>query len=173
MQATPVGVATSLINDFRAAYEHPSLANIAIAGLGIVPEARSLREVGSVARELRSLVHTEARQAERTFQTYTKVNAETRAVYTGRASGTGTPAQNIARRDASHHMNQHGYGPATPDKSSTSAAAIRGREQQMIERNGGAQSQRGTSGNRINGISERNSNGPACRAAATAEVGAC
>jgi RHS repeat-associated protein len=115
----------------------------------------------------------QAVRTERTFQTYTKANPESRKVYSGRTSGTGTPAQNIARRDASHQMTREGYGPARLDKSSSNAQAVRGREQQMIERNGGAQSQGGTSGNKINGISDKNPSGPACKAAASKEFGPC
>lgn len=123
-------------------------------------EVGSLRAAGEV-------------QAGKTYQTYTKVNAETGVVYSGKTSGKGTPLQNIARRDAGHHMNQQGFGPAQLDKSSANPQAIRGREQQLIERNGGAQSQGGTSGNKINGISPQNPNGAACRAAAIKEFGPC
>ncbi|MEE4244917.1 MAG: RHS repeat-associated core domain-containing protein [Kangiellaceae bacterium] len=45
---------------------------------------------------------------------------------------------------------------AEPDKVSENSAAIRGREQQLIDANGGAKSQGGTSGNAINGISDKN-----------------
>jgi len=55
-------------------------------------------------------------------------------------------------------MNQQGFGRATLDQTSSSKNAIRGREQQMIEKNGGAKSQGGTSGNSINGISDKNKN---------------
>jgi hypothetical protein len=55
-------------------------------------------------------------------------------------------------------MNEDGYGPAVLDKSSSNGAAIRGREQQLIDAHGGAQSTGGTSGNRINGISATNKN---------------
>jgi len=92
----------------------------------------------------------------KTFQTYTKTNPRTGQVYCGRTSGCGTPEQNIARRDAGHHMNKEGYGPAVLDKSSSNSAAIRGREQQVIDAFGGAKSTGGTSGNRINGISPKN-----------------
>lgn len=91
-----------------------------------------------------------------TYQTYIKVNEETGQTYSGRTSGTGTPEQNVARRDAGHHMNEQGYGPAELDKTATDKDAIRGREQQNIDANGGAQSQGGTSGNAINGISPKN-----------------
>ncbi|MHB8254361.1 MAG: RHS repeat-associated core domain-containing protein [Acidiferrobacter sp.] len=93
-----------------------------------------------------------------TYQTYTKTNPDTGEVYSGRTSGDSSPEANIARRDASHHMNNKGYGPAQLDKSSTNAAAIRGREQQLIESNGGAKSMGGTSGNAINSISPTNPN---------------
>ena len=52
--------------------------------------------------------------------------------------------------------NDKGFGPAQLDKSSANKDAIRGREQQLIDANGGAQSQGGTSGNAINGISDSN-----------------
>ncbi|RXZ63901.1 RHS repeat-associated core domain-containing protein [Pelagerythrobacter rhizovicinus] len=113
-------------------------------------------------------------RSERTFQTYIKTNSRTREVYSGRTSGTGTPAQNVARRDGGHQaLNRQGYGPARLDRTSRDPQAIRGREQQLIERNGGARSQGGTSGNQINGISDRNPQGAACRAKATAEFGPC
>jgi hypothetical protein len=104
--------------------------------------------------------------AAKTFQTYTKTNVETGEVYSGRTSGTGTPAENVAARDAGHAMTKEGYGPAQLDKSSSNAGAIRGREQQLIEANGGAKSTGGTSGNSINGVSPRNPNAQAYKDAA-------
>ncbi|HEX7115417.1 MAG TPA: RHS repeat-associated core domain-containing protein [Steroidobacter sp.] len=92
----------------------------------------------------------------RTYQTYTKTNPETGEVYSGRTSGTGSPSENVAQRDKRHHMNQFGFGPAVLDKSSKNADAIRGREQLLIEANGGAKSMGGTSGNRINAIAPDN-----------------
>ena len=71
----------------------------------------------------------------KTYQTYRKTNPITGEIYTGRTSGTGTPLENIVKRDA-----------------------IRGREQQLIDLNGGAKSKGGTSGNKINGISDINPN---------------
>jgi RHS repeat-associated protein len=90
------------------------------------------------------------------YATYTKVNPETGQVYTGRTSGYGNPKSIVKARDASHHMNAKGFDPARPDVSSTNRSAIRGREQMMIEHNGGARSTGGTSGNAINGISKYN-----------------
>ena len=49
-------------------------------------------------------------------------------------------------------MNEKGYGPAVLDKSSTNKDAIKGREQQLVDANGGAQSKGGTSGNAINAL---------------------
>ena len=109
--------------------------------------------------------------AGKTFQTYTKGNPTTGEVYSGRASGTGTPEQNLARRDAGHHMTDQGFGPAQLDKSSGNKAAIRGREQQLIEANGGAKSGGGTSGNAINGISPSNPKGAGYIKAANKEFG--
>lgn len=94
--------------------------------------------------------------AVRTYQTYTKVNPETGQVYAGRTSGFGTPLENIAARDASHAYNDFGFGPAELDQTSDSYAAIRGREQQLIE----YYQDQGISANKINGISPTNPNGP-------------
>jgi hypothetical protein len=97
-----------------------------------------------------------AKSLQKIFQTYTKKNPDTGQIYSGKTSGTGTPEENLAKRDAGHHMNKKGYGPAQLDQSSSNPGAITGREQQLIEINGGAQSQGGTSGNAINGISPKN-----------------
>lgn len=111
-----------------------------------------------------------AAKDERTFQTYTKTNAKTGEVYCGRTSGCGTALENVAGRDASHHIDKS-FGPAVLDKSSTNAAAIRGREQQLIDANGGARSSGGTSGNAINGISQSNPKRGAYMDAARKEFG--
>ena len=107
----------------------------------------------------------------KTYQTYTKKNPKTGETYSGRTSGNGDPLDNIARRDRNHHMNDKGFGPAQLDKSSPNRDAIRGREQQLIDRHGGAQSMGGTSGNPINGVSPRNPNRDRYREAAEREFG--
>jgi RHS repeat-associated protein len=89
-------------------------------------------------------------------QTYTKTNPQTGQTYSGRTKGTGTPEQNVARRDAGHHMSEKGFGRAKLDQTSSNKKAIRGREQQLIDKHGGSQSKGGTSGNAINGISDKN-----------------
>lgn len=92
----------------------------------------------------------------KTFQTYTKAHPNGGPPYIGRTSGTGKPAQNVARRDSGHHMKRQGFGPAKLDKSSKSSDAIRGREDQLVERYGGAKSSGGTSSNQNRPISPRN-----------------
>jgi RHS repeat-associated protein len=114
--------------------------NVATAEAG--PAARVAAEAEAVTAPVR------------TYQTYTKVNEATGEVYAGRTSGTGTPQQNLARRDSSHARNLAGFGPAKLDQSSTNKAAIRGREQQLIDKN----RQQGTAAKQINGISPRNKN---------------
>ena len=103
----------------------------------------------------------------KTYQTYMKTNSATGQVYSGRTGGTGTAKQNVARRDASHHL--EGFGPAVLDKSSTNNDAIRGREQHLIDVNCGARWEGGTSGNVINSISPRNKKGKEYRDAAARE----
>lgn len=109
--------------------------------------------------------------------TYTKTNKETGQVYSGRTRGEGE-IQNerdldiiLNNRDRSHHMNQFGYGPAIIDKVSLNYKPIRGREQILVDQNGGAQSKGGTSGNRINGISDKNPNLPKYMDSAKKEFG--
>ena len=97
-----------------------------------------------------------ATDSKKTYQTYTKTNPKTGEVYTGRTSGKGTPEQNVARRDKNHHMNKEGFERADLEQSSPNKDAIRGREQNKIDQHGGAKSQGGTSGNKINGISPKN-----------------
>ncbi len=87
----------------------------------------------------------------KTFHTYTKTHPNGK-VYTGRTSGAEKPAKAIQKRDAGHHMNNQGYGPAQLDKSSGNKAAIRGREQQLIDK----RKTEGRAGNTINGISPKN-----------------
>jgi hypothetical protein len=115
----------------------------------------------------------DAAKSAKTYQTYTKPSQKGGPDYVGRTSGKGTPQQNVANRDKGHQKTREGYGPARLDKSSTNPQAVRGREQQMIEKNGGAQSQGGTSANKINGIADKNPAGPACRAASNKEFGSC
>jgi RHS repeat-associated protein len=101
------------------------------------------------------------------YVTYTKTDS-TGNVYSGRSMGTGTPTQIVADRNSGHHMTGKGYGPAVLDQSLDATKpyadrhsdpnyqAIRGREQDLIQYHGGAQSEGGTSGNAINGVGPDN-----------------
>jgi RHS repeat-associated protein len=94
---------------------------------------------------------------ETTYQTYTRYNPLTGDCYSGRTSGTDTPENNVRNRGYGQSLlNAEGFLPPVLDRSSTSYNAIRGREQLVIELNGGAQSTGGTSRNKINGISPLN-----------------
>lgn len=95
-------------------------------------------------------------QGGKTYQTYTKKNIKTGQIYVGRTSGTGTPTQNVAKRESGHHLDSEEWAPAQLVDSSSNSNAIRGREQQLIDHYGGAQSDKGTSGNKIRGVSKRN-----------------
>lgn len=97
---------------------------------------------------------TQAQMHSRSYQTYTKTHPTTGEVYTGRTSGYGTPLENIARRDRNHHRNDEGFGPAVLDKSSCNPDAIRGREQQMIEKH----RNQGNAADQINGVGPTNKN---------------
>jgi RHS repeat-associated protein len=105
----------------------------------------------------------------KTYQTYTKKNESTGKVYSGSTSGTKSPERNVANRDRNHHMSKKGFGPAKLDKSSSNKDAIRGREQQNIDKNGGAQSQGGTSGNPNRAVSKNNPNAKRYESAANRE----
>ena len=106
----------------------------------------------------------------KTYVTYTKKNTKTGEVYSGRSSGVGDPNDIVAKRDAGHHVNGN-YGPAKLDKSSKNKRAIRGREQQLIKKHGGAKSEGGTSGNAINGVSPKNKDKDKYEQAANDEFG--
>lgn len=122
----------------------------------VLPSSGTRKAVGEVASHIDDVGDARRAADGVTHQTYTKTNPETGAVYSGKTSGTGNPFQNVARRDSGHHMTDKGFGPVVLDKSSSNPAAIRGREQNLIDKHGGAQSRGGTSGNAINSISDRN-----------------
>ena len=128
------------------------------AGIGAVQAASGVGQISKAVSAGTKLSNaaSSAKSSQKTYQTYTKTNPVTGEVYSGRTSGKGDPFSNIAKRDLNHHMNEKGFGPAKLDKSSSNYQAIRGREQQLIDMNGGAKSMGGTSGNSINGISPNN-----------------
>jgi RHS repeat-associated protein len=131
-----------------------------------VDAAKGLDKAADVAKTT-----DKALDSQKTYQTYTKTNAKTGEVYSGKTSGKGTPEQNVADRDQSHHMNKEGFGPAKLDKSSKKSDPIRGREQQNIDKNGGSKSSGGTSGNQNRGVSPKNKKAGQYDKAANKEFG--
>lgn len=135
-------------------YRNNQIANVVTGGGGGSKTGASVI-VNVAKKEVQKQVQKEV---QKTFQTYTKTNPKNGEVYSGKTSGTKTPQKNVETRDGSHHMNKKGFGPAKLDKSSKNSDAIRGREQQLIKKNGGAKSQGGTSGNQRNSVSPNNPN---------------
>ncbi|MCL4215061.1 MAG: hypothetical protein KJZ74_14215 [Gemmatimonadales bacterium] len=94
------------------------------------------------------------------YVTYTRTNAATGETYSGRTSGFGDAQSLVTSRAAAHPARLAGFGPAVVDRvapgTAQGYAAIRGREQQLIDANGGAQSHGGTSANLIRGVSTVN-----------------
>ena len=93
----------------------------------------------------------------RVYVTYTLTNPTTGQIYIGRSSGYGDPYSIMRKRFYNHGMRAYGFGMPILDRAVqglTGYAAIRGREQQMIDFHGGVGSLR--VGNRIRGVSRRN-----------------
>jgi hypothetical protein len=121
------------------------------------------------------------------YVTYTKLNPRNGRVYVGHTAGFGDPLAIVAKRDRTHHMTLLGYGPAHLDTvqdatrpfwkywSDPAYRAMRGREQQLIDSQGGAISDQGYnnthSGNPIRGVRRANPRGRGYDAAATAAFG--
>jgi hypothetical protein len=98
---------------------------------------------------------------EKTYATYTRTNAATGEVYVGRTSGYGTAEDLIKKRATSHPDRLKDFGPPVLDQSATGRdayAAIRGREQQLIDANGGIGSPHVA--NRIRAVAKLNPGGP-------------
>ncbi|HXR61375.1 MAG TPA: RHS repeat-associated core domain-containing protein, partial [Solirubrobacterales bacterium] len=120
------------------------------------------------------------------YVTYTKRNLSTGQIYVGRTSGYGTPAQIVADRERRHHVkgwtaarvDRHLLATQSKERQAFDPAywAIRGREQQLIDRLGGAHSdlapgQTTRAGNPIRGVRKWNPMGPVYHAAASAAFG--
>lgn len=96
-------------------------------------------------------------RGEKTYQTYTRFNPRTGECYSGRTSGYDDPLKNIKRRGQEQvHLNKAGFNDPVLDRSSSDFLPIWGREQDMIDANGGARSTGGTSRNMINSIWSKN-----------------
>jgi RHS repeat-associated protein len=91
------------------------------------------------------------------YITYTRENPSTGQVYSGRSGGYGEPQQIASQRAAGQPLlNAEGFTPPVVDAVSTNLSAIRGREQQLIDYFGGAQSVGGSTRNKINGVADFN-----------------
>jgi hypothetical protein len=107
------------------------------------------------------------------YVTYTRFNAATGKTYCGRSSGYGDPDDIVKRRGwQQKQLNAEGFSDPKLDKYSPEPDSIRGREQQLIDYNGGAQSVGGTTRNAINGVGDFNIRGAIYDAASTANFGA-
>jgi len=132
------------------------LGNAAISTAALIPVVGEGGKISKYAVKYGDEAVGAFKESKKTYQTYTKTNPKTGKVYSGKTSGKNSPSKNVEKRDKYHHKNKEGYGKAKLDKSSSNPDAISGREQQNIEKYGGAKSQGGTSGNAINGISNKN-----------------
>lgn len=93
---------------------------------------------------------------QRVHVTYTLTNSKGQ-VYAGRTSGFGDPQTIMMNRYYNHHMALEGYGNPVLDQAAQGTEgyqAIRGREQQLIDANGGVGSP--NVGNKIRGVSPYN-----------------
>jgi hypothetical protein len=95
------------------------------------------------------------------YVTYTLTNPITGQRYAGRTSGYGDPYTLVLSRYRYHHMKALGFMNPKIDVATVGLLgypAIRGREQQLIDLYGKAQSEGGTAGNRIRGVGKFNLN---------------
>ena len=102
------------------------------------------------------------------YVTYTRTGPNGQ-VYSGRTSGFGNPQSIVSARASGHPLRLRGFGPPVVDEVARGLegyAAIRGREQQLIDAFGGAQSEGGRSANLIRGVSRGNLLAPVYEAAA-------
>jgi len=105
------------------------------------------------------------------FVTYTRTAADGQ-VYSGRTSGVGDPQAIVNARARQHPDRLDGFGSPVVDVWATGPqgyVAIRGREQQLIDAHGRAQSEGGRSANIRRGVNKTVS--PLFEAAATAKFG--
>ncbi|WP_408611919.1 RHS repeat-associated core domain-containing protein [Chitiniphilus purpureus] len=143
----PLGLQSDKINS----YPLPGIPNVS---------AEAQRRLSKQATELLNDA-LEKLNRQKTYQTYTRYNPKTGMCYSGRTSGYDDPETNIKNRARNQPLlNAEGFLPPKLDKSSPNYSAIRGREQQLIDINGGARSSGGISRNAINGISPINVAGP-------------
>lgn len=184
-----IQVAQNMLNgdDFTTALtDNIDLTSIAVSaatgaiGVGLAQKVKQASTVLSIASKASTTaaktkegakVAKAVKTGAKTYQTYQKVNEKTGEVYIGRTSGNKSPHDNVKARDKNHHKNADGFGEAKMVNTSSNRDAIRGQEQILIEKNGGAKSLGGSSGNAINGVSPNNPNAEKYRQAAITEFG--
>jgi hypothetical protein len=113
--------------------------------------ANALAEAGEAVRDRLTLKSV----------TYTRTGPNGQ-VYAGRTRGFRDPEALIASRAESHPDRLNGFGPPRLDRVGLGfdgIPAIRGREQQLIDFHGGAQSDGGSSANVIRGVAKANPRG--------------
>lgn len=94
---------------------------------------------------------------------YVRIHPVSRQGYAGRAGGYGSVDQILAQTAGSTRhkvLSGEGFGPLTLAGYSLDRSVIRGREQQLIDFFGGAQSVGGRARNLINGVADFNPNRP-------------
>jgi RHS repeat-associated protein len=163
------------------------LVIVAAIGIGIGWLASRTKTKTIERTETRTRTRTSTRLKPLIYVTYTKYNPTTKETYVGRSCGYGTPSLIVAARDIGHHKTAEGFGPAVIDEwivatqphgarwGDPSYWAIRGREQQVIDSQGGAWSDQGRgntmSGNSIRGVARANPFGLTYHVSATAAFG--
>jgi RHS repeat-associated protein len=179
LQPDPIGL-TALLSDGPSAYgyvEQSPLVYVDPDGLQAIPfpptywPAAPNPSVNSqnAAQQLTGILRWNFRK---TYQTYTRYNPRTKQCYSGRTSGYADAWTNVINRSLDQwDLTAEGFQSPILDRSSDSYGAIRGREQQLIEINGGAASEGGVSRNMVNGISAWNFSRRRYLDAATAAFG--
>ncbi len=122
-----------------ATTQGPMRAGMAAAGVLVADDATGIGVADDWLIPVVVVGAVVADQATRTYVTYTLTNAVGQT-YVGRTSGFGNPQQIVATRFQSHHMRLLGFGNPTVDVAATgmlARLAIRGREQQLIDKLGG------------------------------------
>ena len=154
----PLSLSYVYVESNPLSYVDPNGLQVALPPL-VVPNLGVPGPAGDAQQQLAQQLTDALRRAfpDKTYQTYTRYNPTTGKCYSGRTSGYEDPLTNIRNRALGQPLlNIEGFLPPVLDRSSANKDAIRGREQQLIDVNGGARSAGGTSRNMINSISPIN-----------------
>ena len=143
-----------------------------VISVGVIAASKEIaKDISNVVSAVKTAI--QEKQESKVHMTYTMTN-DNGEVYSGRTSGYGTPDEVLQKRQSNHHMTEKGFTDVSIDKvayGEQGKLAIRGREQQLIDKNGGAKSEGGTSGNSIRGVSKLNPKGPIYHEAADRAFG--